>query len=227
MFRAAPLLADELLIKDSPHLKGTFEGFKNDRISFAPSTGPKSQTPLLRVESLTVSPPAKVTVKPRSGKKMEDVKVVSYTNRTFTIEQNGRTVQMPSASISMIETEIDLSRAMALQAEGQVQTAPNENASVESLVQTGRVTVVHFHMQSVIASVRQGNYVQGLANQSHGKIKLAVVTLDDFNAPMAIRNQIQAVPQFWFYNKSGRLAGKLVGRFEESEIDRMLRDAKK
>jgi len=227
MLPSPRLHADELVLKGGTRLQGTFEGFKNDRISFAPREGQKVQTPLMRVDSLAVEPAAKVTVKPRGGKKLEDVKLAAYTNHVFAIEQGGRVVRLPSASVSMIEPELDFSRAMAMQAETQARAAPDEDVPVETLVQTGIVTVVQFHMKNVIASVRQGNYVQGLADQSHGKIKLAVVTLGDFSAPMAIRNQIQAVPQFWFYNKSGRLAGKLVGRFEESEIDRMLRDAKK
>lgn len=219
--------ADELVIKGGSRLQGIFEGFKNDRILFSTGAGPRTQTPLMRVDSLTVSPPAKVTVKPRSAKKLEDVKLVSYTNRTFTVEQNGRTVRMPAASISLIETELDFSRAMALQSEEQKRTPPDDSATVESMIQTGAVTVVHFHMQSVIASVRQGNYVQGIADQSRGKIKRVEISMNSFDAPQAIRYGIQVVPQFWFYNRSGKLVGKLAGKFEEAEIDRLLREARR
>ena len=157
---------------------------------------------------------------------MENVKIVAYTNRIFSIEQGGHIVHLPSTAISMIEMELDFSRAMALQAETEAKAEPDENAAIETLVQTGAVTIVQFHMPDVIASVRQGSYVRGLSAQSHGRIKLAVVALHSFDSPAASRYQIQVVPQFWFYNKSGKLVSKLAGQFTEGEIDRAIRDAK-
>ncbi len=221
------LCADELVLKGGTRIAGTFDGFKNDRISFATLEGQKTQRPLMQVDSLTVDPAAKVSVKPRTGKKMADVKIAAYTNRTFFIEQNGRTVKLPSTTISMIEMELDFSRAMALQAEKETPPAPDEDVSIESLVKTGAVTIIHFHMPNVIASVRQGSYAQGLADQSHGRIKLAVITLDGFDSPAATKYQITSVPQFWFCNIRGKIVRKLEGQFEESEIDKGIRDAKR
>jgi hypothetical protein len=226
---AAPVLlqADTLVLMGGTAVEGAFQGLRGDRLYFAPASGGKLQEPLLRVETLRVEPPARVAVRPRSGRRLEGVLLRGYAQNTFTFEQNGKPLALKALTIGQIEPELDFAREMALQRAARTPTADagTDAPEIAALLKTGAVSVVQFHMESNIASTRQGSYVRGLAEKSHGKIHLAVISVPDFDAPAARKHQIETVPQFWVHSRSGRLVKKLSGQFPEKEIDQALRAA--
>lgn len=100
-----------------------------------------------------------------------------------------------------------------------------EDVDVESKLKKGVVNVVHFHYAAAHSSVRQGNYVAVLARKSGGRIAVSQIVVKDWDAPVCQAKEIKALPQFWFYSRSGKLVKKLTERFTESDIDAAMKQA--
>lgn len=100
-----------------------------------------------------------------------------------------------------------------------------EDIDVESQLKEGVVNVIHFHYAPAHSSVRQGNYVETLARNSRGRVVVQRIVVPDWNAPICTAKEIKALPQFWFYSRSGKLSSKLTERFTESDIDTALKKA--
>ena len=72
---AAGAASSTIRLADGEQREGTFQAFKNDRFYFQPRDEKTLRAMRLRVESLTLAPPAKVSVKPRGKKKITDLKL--------------------------------------------------------------------------------------------------------------------------------------------------------
>jgi hypothetical protein len=108
---------------------------------------------------------------------------------------------------------------------GVVQVISNgEEVDIAGTLKKGAVNVVHFHMASIHSSVRQGNYIETVAQKSKGGIVVRRV-VTDWKSPICEALKIDSLPQFWFYSRSGRLCRKLVSRFTESDIDGAFKEA--
>lgn len=99
-----------------------------------------------------------------------------------------------------------------------------EEVDLGQALRKGVVNVVHFHIGSVHSSVRQGNYLETLAQKSKGKFVVKRV-VTDWNSPICKALEIKSLPQFWFYSRTGRLTGKLIDRFTEADIDAAMKEA--
>lgn len=100
-----------------------------------------------------------------------------------------------------------------------------EDVDIEGQLRKGVVNVVHFHYAPAHSSVRQGNYVEVLSRKSGGRVVVQRVVVPDFNAPICAAKDLKALPQFWFYSRSGALSSKLTDRFTESDIEAALKKA--
>jgi hypothetical protein len=100
-----------------------------------------------------------------------------------------------------------------------------EDVDVESRLKAGVVNVVHFHYAAAHSSVRQGNYIEVVARKSNGRLAMSRIVVSNWNAEIIKAKEIKALPQFWFYSRSGRLTKKLTDRFTESDIDAAIKQA--
>lgn len=100
-----------------------------------------------------------------------------------------------------------------------------EDVDIESRLKAGAVNVIHFHYAAAHSSVRQGNYIEMLARKSNGRVALLRIVVPNWDAEICKAKEVKALPQFWFYSRSGRLTKKLTDRFTESDIDAAMKQA--
>jgi len=215
--------ADTLTTKDSEQpVEGQFEAFRNDRFLFLPQNGKKLQIQRSQVIELRLTPPGRVSVKGRSAKNTADWKLAGYATNQFTFATPRGITTLSAGALTAVEMKLDFRQVTTSQ------TAPAPaNLDIASLIESGKVTIVHFHMPSIMSSLRQGSYAGSLERNSRGKIKVVTITLDSFTNPVAQKYAITSAPQFWFYNPQGELSTKLVDRFTEADMDNAARAAKK
>lgn len=218
--------ADRLTLTDKSEHDGTFDGYGNGRFEFTTTDGERLREPHARVAELTVSPPVAARVKRRGGKDLDGAVFSGYRGQTFYLTHGGESMALPGLRVAAIQPEADFKRAM--QHVGDADAGMTlRDADLASLVATGQTTVIHFHMASVAASVRQGNYLQALAAKHKADTRFVRVTLADWNDPAARKFGITSVPQFWFYDDQGALSAKLVDRFTTDDLETALRAARR
>jgi hypothetical protein len=144
---------------------------------------------------------------------------------------DGRPVALPGSRVTFIKPGMDFNRSGNPPPPGgddaaQPGAAPKVE-DIESLVEFGKVTVIHFHMPSLAPSLKLGNYVASIAEKSRGRIHYAVIDVPDWKDPVAVKHNIRSLPQFWFYNRRGKLATKVTERFVPNEIDAAIRKAQR
>ncbi len=100
-----------------------------------------------------------------------------------------------------------------------------EDVDIEASLKKGVVNVVHFHLGSIHSSVRQGNYIETLAEKNKGRVAVRRLDLPDWNAEVCKVQELESLPQFWFYSRSGRLVKKLTERFTEADIEAALKES--
>jgi len=224
LFAASTAHGDVLKLRNAVAYEGSFTGFKQDKFHFQPRDGKEIVELRVKVDELKLDPPANVIVKPHGKKKRDDLKLIGYGASTFRFSAGGQVLSMTSPTVTSIEMGLDFNRAVAA---GGAETLPGSNGELDigALVEPGLVTVVHFHMASVVSSVRQGNYIAALAGDSKGKAKVVKIELTSFDAAMARKYGIASAPQFWFYSRAGKLVKKLTERFTEEDIDQALKEA--
>jgi hypothetical protein len=226
-FLGAAPLTDLITLKGGATLEGTFEEYRNGRFHFQPDGGGKLlQEARTTVEDVELRPPAKVIVKPQGHKEIEDLSLKGYGNGEFVFERNGQPVRMRGSDVSAIRLGLDFDRARQRQAA----SPPAKTGGAfdpAKLAKPGVVTVVHFHMDGVLASVKAGGYIEQLAADSHGKVVVSKIVLTGTDAPEATACGIASVPQFWFYSRTGALVLKLTDRFTPMDIEQALKEARR
>ena len=221
---AGTAVADDILLQGSEIAQGTFTGFKNSTFLFD-RAGVEQREPAVRVRSIVLDPPAKVTLWPKGKRKIENATLRSYSGSRFYYSQGGKDEEIPSMQVNSIEVGLDFARAAA--AQPAKPEAPTAAFDVESAVKPGVVTIVHFHIKTAVASIREGNYADALARDSKGKIALVRVEVPDWDTDLVKKYQLTTLPQFWFYDRNGALAVKVTDRFTEQDIDSALKKAKR
>jgi hypothetical protein len=102
-----------------------------------------------------------------------------------------------------------------------------EEVDIEASLKKGYVNIVQFHYRKSLASVREGNYIDAVAARKSNRVVVRKIVVSDFNAPVCKALNIQAFPQFWFYNDQGKLVKKLTDRFTEGDIDAAIKAARR
>ena len=114
-----------------------------------------------------------------------------------------------------------------MEAKGNSIISKGEDVDIQDHLKKGFINIVHIHYPKVLASVREGNYVEALAAKYSNKICLLKIVVPDFKAPVCESLGIKSLPQFWFYDAQGRLVKKLTDRFTEGDIDDALKLARR
>ena len=216
--------ADDLTLMSGQVVTGQFAGFKNHRFVFQEQGGGERQEFAAAVKSVKVDTPMKVTAQLMS-QKLDDVLFAGYEKFNVRLLRNGREYSEPATTLKQIDLSFDTQRIA--ESPGVYVISRGEDVEIEKALQPGKVNVVFFHSAVVHSSVRQGNYVELLAQQSRGRAVVMKLVLPGWNAPVVKAKELKSLPQFWFYSPSGRLVKKLVDRFTEADIDDAFKEARR
>lgn len=217
---------DAIMLRGNRSYEGTFEAYKGGRFYFQPREGEKVNVMRSGVTFLSLEPPASVSVKVFGAGKRDDLKFKRYEKGKFVFEEKGR--EITSARVSIIEMGLDFRHLKSAGTAPEANDfAPSPDIDVEKLIKPGKVTIVHFHLKTDQPGpyTRQENYVSSLPKRSNGRVHVAMINISDWNAPIVKKYNIGSLPQFWFYNRRGKLVKKLAERFTSEDIDEAVKEA--
>ena len=199
-----------------------FKGYEKHLVSLVDNVGETQQAPATMLKSITIleapdvqdeartQPVVKAPATPvgQIGKTVPGVATLvppRPVNAGREWKQGGKWREMDSPGVAIISR--------------------GEDVDIESQLRRGLVNVIHFHYAAAHSSVRQGNYIEMLARKSNGRITVSRIVVPGWDAPICVKKELKALPQFWFYSRSGRLTKKLTDRFTESDIDAAMKQA--
>lgn len=233
---------DKVVIKNGEEtLEGKIEGYKNYGFTIKQVDGKQITIPKISVDSVTLDPPANAIVKMRGGaKKREDLKFKGYEKPDFIFaEESGKEIKIPISDITFVAIGLDFAREMTLanqatQGKNVEKEGNNEDVNVEDLLKKNMVTIIYFEpsgekfeAEAKVAGARSESYILAQEKKMKGKVAVVKVPVASWDAPVAKKYKITSLPQFWFYNREGELATKLVNRFTTVDIDTALKAARK
>ncbi len=225
---AAP---DMMILKTGQTNDINFFEFNSGRIYFEDEKNPKKASTskmILSISEIVLLPPGNVTVKYRNGKSDSSFKLKSYKDSDFIFaEKSGKLQNIAYRDILSIKMDMDFERSKAKHDTHDLTKRKEraEDFDIDSLAQKGFVTVVQLHMPDLMQSTRTWNYVKSLENNKRIKVKPVRITINDWENPLIKQYDIKALPQFWFYDKSGNLETKLIKRFTSNDIDEAVKQA--
>lgn len=216
--------ADILTLASGESLQGAFTGFRGGQFHFAEDGEADRKFPQIKVAALSLSPPVSVNLKRRGGRNESGITLTAYNKPHFQFSGPDGALNLAGAQVASIEVLDTFARAMQHQTERDRADQAAVASEGRLVVPTGQVTVVHFHMESVVSSMRQGHYAQTLA----GKHKIAYVRVDltGWTDAIATEHHITSAPQFWFYDREGRVTQRLTDRFTDVDLETAFRKAR-
>ena len=163
-----------------------------------------------------------------SSKDFETVTVRKFTKGKLSVLQKGEKKQVQLNMIHRIEVpQMDMATFMARRKAAQAaKDEEDKPVSAKSLLTDGKANVVHFHVEDGPSSQRQGNLAERLCNDSRGKVVYHKITVTPDDATCQ-KNRLESLPQFWFYDRSGKLVKKLDKRFAEEDITQAFKSIQK
>lgn len=223
--RTAPAAIDTLRMKGGEEVQGSFEGYRTGRVVFLPREGKRIRQMLAKVEALELDPPVKVQIKHR-GKGPGDARLMAYRKPEFILLHGSEEIRIRASLVTSIKPEMDLSRAMQ-HMEKEPAAYVDPDGSITNALEADVVNIVHFHMEGVVPSMRMGSYVRSLADKSRDQVRVVQITIDGWDAPVAVTNGITSIPQFWIYSPSGDLVRKLADSFTTADVDAAVKAARR
>lgn len=214
---------DTIVIKGES-FEGRFKAFKADRFYFEPDDGKKIHELRANVDSLTLDPVANVSFKERGKKKQEGRKFKGYEKPDFIFLQSGTEMRVPAAKVSMVDLGLDF-RTPSQYIGGTLLSPNTEDFDLAQHLSTNHVTVVHWHMDGITSSMRQGNYLMELCKKNRRKAEFLRIDVKDWSNPVVKKFKLDSIPQFWFYGSDGGLIAKLTERFTDAEVDSAFKSA--
>lgn len=221
---------DVIIFKTKTSQDITFEEFKTGRIYFEDLKNPKKASAskmISTISSVQLKPPGNAIVKYRDGKTDSSFKLDSYTNACFVLtDKAGKQQSISYRNVASIKLDLDFNRSKAKQEKPDEQVKENAaDFDIDSLAKPGVVTIIQLHMPDLMASTRTWNYVKSLEDNKKIKVKPIRITIKDWENPILKKYEITTLPQFWIYNKSGKLETKLIKRFTSTDIDDAIKKA--
>lgn len=216
--------SDTITVGTNTH-SGVFQQFKNNRFYFQPEKEKPVNVMQTTVTSLVLDPPANVSVKPFGKNTIDKIKFKAYRDKKFIFEEDG--IEVVISKVSSIEMGLDFSRSMQLTKESENENKEPEDIDLDKVIVPGAVTVVHFHLPDLMPSVRQGSYIERKASESRGKIRFVRISLTSWEDPKMNQYDVSTLPQFWIYDKKGKLYKKLIERFTAEDLDSAVLEAGK
>lgn len=224
---------DELILGDRT-VKGVFTGFAKGQFRFQAWDGQALAEKTANVRKLVLDKPIAVILDTRSRKDPEAVQLKGYASGQFRLVRDGRDgVERESQVQSVVVKESDQSfteymeRARQAEEEAAEEVATKPPERPEDLVETGKVTVIHFHPPDSVTSTRQGSYCRRLAKDSRGRVVYRRIALTGTDDPAVGRYGLTSLPQFWFYSRSGKRVTTLTERFTPEDFEQALEAARK
>ena len=214
--------ADTLTTNDAT-LDGFFAGTVGNSILFQ---GWEAQKPekydVRNVKKMELDKPVEAKLFRGSSKKdFENVTVRKFSKGKLSVVQKGEKKQVQLNMINRIEVP-PMDMAAFMERRKAAQNAKNEGAddkpvTAKSVLTEGKSNLVHFHVEDGVSSQRQGNLAERLCNDSRGRVVYHKITVTPGDATCQ-KNNLSTLPQFWFYDRSGKLVQKLDDRFAEEDI---------
>ena len=222
--------ADTLTLRNQK-LQGVFNGFAKGKITFQAVNEEKAASyPIGDVQKLKLDPPLKVSLYTSSNKKTAIPAIFRGYNKnkfSFLIGEEKKTFQYNM--LEKIETSSDIGsymKRMEAAKNSEPQESEDKPASVKSRLQLGKVNIIHFHVADSAGSIRQGNLAERIAKDSHNRVVYHQIKVSGPDDPTCAKYKLTSLPQFWIYDRSGKLAQKLDERFDERDIATAVKAAK-
>jgi hypothetical protein len=219
------LLADSLKSGGKSY-SGMFTGYEKGQLSFQEwSAAEAMKLDVRQVERLKIAMPTALNYSLSSApKKVLTAPFLGLKDGAFLFVDGDGEKSIQPRQLARIEALIDY-RVFMEEAQRAAHAKAEENGKSSGLraadmLVPRRVTIVHFHHDALPASVRQGNLVQRLCENSRMKAAYVKVPIADQDDPVAKANKVRSLPQFWFYDRRGELSGKLTERFTEEDISK-------
>ncbi len=213
--------ADQVVISGREPLTGTFNGVSAGQLAFSTPDGQTHKWPQARVENLRLDPPATVNLRRRGGRNLDGWTLTGFTKPHYLLTGPDGEVSVPGGQVVAIDVQDAFGRAMKQATATPIEFPSATDAEGNLLLPTGRVCVVHIHMEGVVSSTRQGQYARTLAQRR--RVEYRQVHLPDWQAPFARRHDIRSAPQFWFFDAEGNRVRALTDRFTEADLEEAIR----
>lgn len=222
------LSADTLTYRDKK-IDGLFLSFSKFRIFFQGWDGEKPEAYDPVRAKIKFDKPAKVTLKlSKSPKKQIQATLIKFAKTKFTFVIDGEEKIIHYRQISSIDVTIDMKEFIQRREEAhEAAGGPKKAFRVAELLEHGKATIVHFHIDEGPSSQRQGNLVHRLCEESRGKAVCKQVTLTGLDDPIAVKLKLATLPQFWFFTPKGAVSSRLTDRFTEEDISEAFKKAVK
>lgn len=229
------LPADDLHLGGKKAHEGIFLGLSdNGKISFqvyGEETPQEFSTK--KVTAILLDQPVKVRFYPkRNAKKFRSGQFFGMKNNRFLLHFTGEKEEQEISLLQLYKLEVELDMKVYLKRMENYRRrkaealAEQKKAAAEFLV-PGRLVVLHFVSPQVAANSRQGNLAHRLCADSTRFAQYVPVLIESLESPIARKNALQSLPQFWFYTAQGTLSSKLSGRFTDEDIETAFRKAGK
>ena len=233
LFAALTVSADELRLKTGAVHQGVFlELDAKGRLSFQTFEQDEPlKFPTAEISAVTLEKPRSVTfIASQNKKKTLKASWQGMQDGKFTLLLPGETQakSFQPLQIHKLSAPLDMREFMLLRQKYQEQkSADTEKVGrkAEDMLVAGKATVLYFVSTQTDVASRQGSLLKKLCRDKQRQVECVEVQLNDLQHQTAVVNGLKSLPQFWFYSADGRLAGKLVERFTESDIEKMLKKA--
>ncbi len=213
----------DTLVTTSDTIQGFFAGTADNAILFQQWDASKpTKYDAHDVRKMDLDKPVEAKLFRSSSKKdFEAVTVRKFSKGKLSVVQKGEKKQIQLNMINRIEVpQMDMATFMARRKAAQsAKESPEEGkpVSAKSVLTDGKANIVHFHVEDGPSSQRQGNLAERLCNDTRGRVVYHKITVVPDDATCQ-KNKLQTLPQFWFYDRSGKLVKKLDNRFSEEDI---------
>lgn len=233
LFAALTASADELRLKTGAAHQGVFlELDARGRLSFQTFDREEPlKFPTAVISAVTLEKPRRVTfISSRNKKKTLTASWQGLQDGKFTLLLPGekKAQSFQALQIHKLSAPFDMREFMLLRQKHQEQKAADTEKAgrkAADMLIAGKATVLYFVSTQTDVASRQGSLVKKLCRDQQRKAECVEVPLNSLQHQTAVVNGLKSLPQFWFYSANGRLAGKLVERFTEDDIEKMLEKA--
>jgi len=242
---------DTLTLRDGTFIRGTLQGFSDRKFKFMTDAGDLRSDYAVEIHVISLDSPVTASVKLIGGNE-EEMVFNRLDHNMLKFKKDGQPLTVPAYLLKGMMVLEPVNPAPA-KSDPSVDpwTAPPPNArdwkregkwreivddktpvishgeviDIDASLKKGMINVIHFHYPRAVGSVREGNYLQGIMKRYPYRLVVLKVVAQDFRAPICEALNLKTLPQFWFYNRSGRLVKKLTDRFTEADIDQAIKDA--
>lgn len=223
---AGTLQADWIKLKNNKKIEGIFLGVnKTKKMNFQiyGEENPRD-IPLNKIAQLKLDKDVKIFVQQKNNsRKAGNALLQEMKDDYFLIRfpDSNSSKKVPLFRISQIKVDLDMQfylRRMQEFRQNEAKRFSEESISAESLLTSGKVTILHFALSNDSLADRQGNFAKRLCSEN-ASAEYQLLLLNSPESLFAQKNSLRSFPQFWFFDSRGNLQNKLIERFTEEDIE--------